>query len=773
VGYLVLARKWRPQTFDEVVGQEHVTTTLANAIKTERVGHAYLFTGPRGVGKTTTARILARALNCESGPTPHPCGKCGACRSISAGSNLDVLEIDGASNRGIDDVRELREQVRYAPSEGRYKVYIIDEVHMLTDQAFNALLKTLEEPPAHVVFVFATTSPQKIPMTILSRCQRFDFNLIPAERILQRLKAITKKENFRIDDAALALVARKARGSLRDAESLLDQVTSASDGPIDEDSVTELLGIGRSDLYFAVCDNITKSDAGSALKDADSALRAGLDVGEFMSGLIEHLRALFLLSIGPGLEEALGVPGSELPAYKEQAAKFKQKELLRLLEIASEAAATMRRSEDPRFHAEVALARMAEMGTEEGLSDVLRRLEELETRLASGAGAPVTADEGSHGKAPAKRGVTSSARKTTASTGRGKTRADAFGESGAYGAGNSASAGSAATSAVGATGVGAAGTGPEAPSLQENDEPRRLELSSDQVIGDNAAAWAPRTQGADEARVEPSTGSAAPAALGADPPAPGLESTEEVKEHAGSPSASAGRDDEGEEEGALTHARLESLWNEVIKKVTEEKTYLGNFLSVAVPMEANGEDLALGFPEGFSFHKEQVSAHSNKRLVQEAMHDVFGKFLRLRFLTIKGAAPGEHPRAEAPGSGGDGERAVGIPELPQGGPRMMGWQNGSARPIGGAVDSAGDADPELESMGLIGEPEPYDGMAVDPLRGSTPALGVDRSRRLVGSSDGVLHAAASAAEKLDDPLRMVIELFEGEIVSESEVRSRT
>jgi len=258
--YQVTARKWRPQKFEDVVGQEHITATLMNAIKTNRIAHAYIFTGPRGVGKTTTARILAKALNCENPHDAEPCNECAMCKTINDSQTMDIIEIDGASNRGIDEIRTLRESVKYAPTRGKYKIYIIDEVHMLTKESFNAFLKTLEEPPAHTIFVFATTDIHKVPLTIISRCQRFDFRRIQLDTIKKTLSDIAKAENISIDDKTLTLISKKADGALRDAQSLFNQVISFCGDKIDSETVSKMLNLIDDDLFFTISDAILEKD---------------------------------------------------------------------------------------------------------------------------------------------------------------------------------------------------------------------------------------------------------------------------------------------------------------------------------------------------------------------------------------------------------------------------------------------------------------------------------------------------------------------------------
>jgi DNA polymerase-3 subunit gamma/tau len=374
MSYLVLARKYRPQRFEDVVAQEHVTRTLRNAVKNDRVGSGYLFCGPRGTGKTTVARILAKCLNCAEGPTETPCDKCPSCKEITSGASLDVLEIDAASNTGVDDIRTLRENVRYLPATGRKRIYIVDEVHRLSGSAFDALLKTLEEPPAHVVFMFATTEPLKVPETILSRTQRFDFKRIGADDLVAHLSKISVAEEMAVDDAALTILARKADGSVRDALSLMDQLAAFAGEKITEADVVTALGLVDRGFLYEYTAAVAASDGRRVLELTDRIFHEGVAVADFVSELLEHLRVLMILSSGPAAGELLNLSETEIEEYSGQAELFSLGDLLRMVEIVTRIHADLKAGLDERLLLEVSGMKMAELESTVRLAEVLETI---------------------------------------------------------------------------------------------------------------------------------------------------------------------------------------------------------------------------------------------------------------------------------------------------------------------------------------------------------------------------------------------------------------
>ncbi|MDP6354252.1 MAG: DNA polymerase III subunit gamma/tau, partial [Planctomycetota bacterium] len=401
MSYLVFARKYRPQNFDEVAGQEAVATTLKNAIESERVAHAYLFCGPRGVGKTSMARIFSKALNCESGPTTTPCNECGICTSISTGEDLDVMELDGATNRGIDEIRQIRDNVRYTSNRAKFKIYIIDEVHMLTKEAFNALLKTLEEPPPHVKFIFATTEVHRIPETILSRCQRFDFRRITTEAIVGRLQQICDAEGVKTTKDVLHGVAKSARGAMRDSQSLLDKLISFGHKDLTLDLLQEIQGAHSFDEIAGYADLLIGKRAGDALLALDRVLERGGDLGEFMNQLIEHLRMMMILQVSGDETPLLDVTVDELERLRQQARPLSVDSLLYMIRLLTEAQNQMKFSSNTRIPIEVAVVKLAQMEDLRPIGDVLKRLVELEQSLKSVPQAPQGAPPGPSGIQPA------------------------------------------------------------------------------------------------------------------------------------------------------------------------------------------------------------------------------------------------------------------------------------------------------------------------------------------------------------------------------------
>lgn len=389
--YVVLARKWRPMSFEDLVGQEHVSQTLANSIAIGRVAHAFLFTGVRGVGKTTSARILAKALNCEKGPTATPCLVCPPCREIAAGNDMDVQEMDAATRTGVDDIRQLQESLPYRPARDRFKILIVDEVHMLSGSAWNAFLKTLEEPPPHVKFIFATTEVAKIPVTILSRCQRYDFKLIGVSTIAARLRYVLEKEGIAADDGAVQLLAREAAGSMRDAMSLLDQViaSAGADAKLTSAGVAKTLGVAESAVLYRIAESAVGADAAGCLTLVGELAQAGYEMGHVARDLLALLRDLVVIRVAPEARGLLDVPDVEIEDLRRIAAKASPDDLTRMHVAFSKATEEILQSPSTRASLEMALVRLARRPPLVPIDDLLRRLGELESRLGSGGGGGV------------------------------------------------------------------------------------------------------------------------------------------------------------------------------------------------------------------------------------------------------------------------------------------------------------------------------------------------------------------------------------------------
>ncbi len=384
MSHLAIARKWRPQRFEEIVGQTHVTQTLQNAIRQQRVHHAYLFTGARGVGKTSAARILAKALDCANGPADNPCNECENCREITAGTHPDVMEIDGASHNRVDDIRDLIETVRYMPSKGKYRIYVIDEVHMVTTQAFNALLKTLEEPPAHVLFIFATTDPQKIPDTVLSRCQRYDFKMMPARTILGRLREICEGEGTQVPDGVLGQIAREAAGSMRDGQSLLDQVLSFADGAITEAQAAEILGLVDRSLLHELMHAVARGEADQTIEVYGRIIEFGVDIRSLAADILTLLRHATVIAAVRDPDRLVDLPTEEIGSLREMGREAGVEGLGRRFDLLSGAMDEIARSDAPDMVLEMTLVRMARVRPFVPVDELVERLLALERRIAGG-----------------------------------------------------------------------------------------------------------------------------------------------------------------------------------------------------------------------------------------------------------------------------------------------------------------------------------------------------------------------------------------------------
>ncbi len=390
--FVVTARKWRPQSFSDVVGQQHISNTLKNAIKNNRVHHAYLFCGPRGVGKTTTARILSRAVNCLNPVDNEPCNECENCINILNGQSMDVIEIDGASNNSVDDIRKLRENAKYAPSGSKYKMYIIDEVHMLSTSAFNALLKTLEEPPPHLIFVFATTEAHKVPATIISRCQKFDFRRMEIDSIVNRLKFIADSEGISVDDESLITVAKKGDGSMRDSQSIFDQVVAFCGKDIRYKDMADALNLIDEDFYFRISNSMLKHDLADMFDIANGVVNRGYDLKEALHGLIDFFRNILTIKV-TGETKLIETSEAYLQQYRETADSYTKEDLIRYINFVTQAELNLRFAPQPKIKFEMTLVQLASMDSVTQISTLIAELQDLRAKMASGNIPNIAEDE--------------------------------------------------------------------------------------------------------------------------------------------------------------------------------------------------------------------------------------------------------------------------------------------------------------------------------------------------------------------------------------------
>jgi DNA polymerase-3 subunit gamma/tau len=589
MAHVSLYRRYRPQTFAEIVGQPHVTGTLSQAITEDRLHHAYLFTGPRGTGKTSTARILAKAVNCVHGPTPTPCNSCDQCTSITDGSNVDVIEIDAASHGGVDDVRDLRERVAFAPASARLKVYIVDECHMLSTAGWNAFLKTVEEPPAHVLFVFATTEPHKVLATILSRTQRFDFRGLSAELLGRHVEDIGGREGLSFDTGSIALITRAGDGSVRDTLSVLEQVVSFTGPKVTVEGVAEVLGATNDDLLADMATSIAGGDVAALCRLVQRLADSGHDLRQFARDATEHLRALFLLQTAPDADLVPGTP-ERLAALREQAGRLGRVELLRAVDLLADCQAQMRRG-NTRLPLELALAKAALPEASGDVAALGARLDRLERR--SGVDDPPATGPPTRSAAPQ---ATAAVEVSAGSPGL-----------------------SSPTTRSVAPGPGA--TGPPSATQEEATTPGSARRRGEPAAP--ARAQAP-------SRTAPAQ--APPAAAPA--PAPTAAAT---------PAAAATRADTPSEggDGAVDLAMLKQSWPAVLDRVKQQKIRWHALVSMSRPIALDGQSVTLEFRAGHRFHADQCGGEEGRRIIGGAIHDVLGLRARLHCIVADDDGPAQ------------------------------------------------------------------------------------------------------------------------------------
>src|SRR3984957_1234710 len=599
MSYQVIARKWRPQKFSDLVGQEHVTETLGNAIKNDRVAHAYIFSAARGVGKTTAARILAKALNCVHGPTATPCGECDSCREIAAGTSLDVIEIDAASNRGIDQIRELREMVRYAPASSRSKVVILDEAHMLTGEASNALLKTLEEPPDRVIFVMATTQPEDLVDTIRSRSQHFHFRALTFGEITARLEEIAQKENLKIDAGALAVISRMAEGSMRDALSLLEQARAYCGEVITDAAVRELLGVVPDDALATLVSAIAEGSADRALGLIHTFQKEGRNLQHFCREAIRHMRNLLIAKVCGADSDLIAATTDQRPALAEAAALFSEEDLTRFFQILLQTDDDLRRKPDPRVHLEMGLLRLINAAR-------LAPLEELLTEIKRGTGGGVGG-----GAVPARRAASASA----------------------------SSAGTGATSVKTSSAIAVKTSMNVPPPVTYKDDQNRPGIdaaSNDATINASAVTGAPdlsMSAGVGFRDSNASTSDSA-AATKAEPSAPrsnGALSSQQREtgkvssENGGMPTAVNQHVENGLQYEGITAEQV----TQMKAAVQQQQKFLGELLEHATVWELAGAELKLYFPAEKKSFAEMLEGRDSLEKLRSISSNVLGRAIRV------------------------------------------------------------------------------------------------------------------------------------------------